>query len=68
MTVEYRECIVEIEQKQRKGCFHQWNQDGSAIVEFDDGRCRICKPYQITFTKPITFDYDVPEIDFNKYI
>lgn len=47
MTVT-RKCIILFE-PQRTALFHQWTNDGCAIVEYSDGTCDRVKPWYIRF-------------------
>lgn len=35
----------------KKALFHQWNEAGHAIIEFDDGTCTTCEPWNIQFIR-----------------
>ena len=58
ITKELRPCWIVGNGLMAKGLFHQWNEDGNAIVELEDGRCSTYSSFNIKFVQSKCNEYN----------
>ena len=54
---ELRPCVVSVSGIVTKALFHQWTEEGNAILELENGECSTYAPWQIKFVDERIKDY-----------